>query len=261
MNATANGPIPLWSHDLIMPTGPDAWIATFADRNLLNPRLIGEYWARNDLHARRVGYQVRDEIAIVNISGFIAKKPSAFGIEADFVFSSDIAEALRELGDDAGVGGVVLSFGDVPGATVAGPSRIIDAINRLRATGKQVYSHVGVSCFGAAILAAARADQVYAAPLARLGYAGSAQLATGWMIREGTDDVWEPDENDSKLVQDINRSLIDSLCKMRPGVDRNVIEQNTFITSECAEAIGLIDDLLTLDATVERLQSHLEQDE
>jgi len=260
MNAAAATNLPLWDHSLNTVSADPDWIAEFGEAALIDPRVLGERWAAGEIKPRRVSYEFKaDGVAVLNINTFISKRFSAYSCYAGFDAAIDIAQAIDELNRDASVRAIILALRDVPGTTIAGVDRMLRAIERVR-DDVLICSHVDSACLGGSLSVFCSAHQAHAHPRAKMGCARAAQTATGWLSRSGTDcvDTWEPDEHESEIKQAFDDWVCNTIIEHRPSVDRDVLESNEIMNAERAQSAGLIDDIITIDALVERIRCQLE---
>ena len=253
---------PLWYYSLDSVSADPDWLATFADQALIHGPQISREWLAGRIRPRRIAYHyAADGIVVVEIPTFLTKRFCGYSCYAGFPSLTDLAETIEELNREQDVRAIILAFGDVPGSTTGGIEMVETAIKNAR-DDLFIVSHVHRRLLGAVVGLLFSTHAAYAGPKARVGAPRCAQLATGWLTRDGTGcvDTWNPIEeaNNEKLTRDYNDIVCECIEKIRPNIDREALHNNEVMNAERAHDANFIDGILTLDALVERIRCRLE---
>lgn len=251
------------------------------------PWMIEEPWFRQAVDAVRSGmlipkaegetnaeapkekpkYTVFNGIAIIPIAGPIMKKSSKYGGAS----SIETRAAIRKAVTDENVQSILLHI-DSPGGTVAGTADLagdVKAANRV----KPVYAHIDDLGASAAYWVASQARRITANPTGRIGSIGTLLvledtsgmyakngikvhvISTGKFKGAGTDGVPITDDQLKMFqegVDDLNAHFIAGVAEGRGMSVDEVTElaDGQVRIAEKAKALGLIDDVVTLDGAM-----------
>ena len=219
-------------------------------------------------------------VAVIRISGVLVKETNTWLRALGFISSRDIARQVDIAARDESVGAIVLWI-DSPGGSTDGISELGDAVYAARAR-KPIVAQVDGCCASAGYWVASQTNKIYASKLDEVGSIGVRMLLydlsklfqaegvepvvidTGKYKSAGAIGTEITDEHRAYFQDIVDKTFAEFIAvvgrgrNMQAAAVRNLADGRVWLADD-AKALGLIDGIQGLDATVGAMLGMLKQ--